>query len=68
MDLCRLITFIDEECGNLKVVLDGEYLTRNNNKKKKSEVSQAYRYPLCNECYQWDWGNYDFCCGYIFCG
>ena len=30
--------FIDEEYGNLKVVVDSEYLTRNNNRKRKSEV------------------------------
>ena len=32
--------FIDEECGNLKVVNDGGELTRNINQKKKSDVSQ----------------------------
>ena len=31
VDLPRLM-FIDEECGNLKVVVDGGELTRNNNK------------------------------------
>ena len=30
--------FIDEECGNCKVVVDGGEFTRNNNKKKRSEV------------------------------
>ena len=41
MDLPRLM-FIDEECGNLKIVVDGGQLTRGNNRKKKPEVSQAY--------------------------
>ena len=29
-------------CGNLKVVVDGGEITRNNKKKRKSEVFQAY--------------------------
>ena len=33
LDLPRL-QLIDEECENLKVVLDGRKLTRNNDKKK----------------------------------
>ena len=38
------IMFINEECGNLKVVgYDGE-LARNNVRKKSSEVLQAYRH------------------------
>ena len=32
------IIFIDEECGNLKVVFEGGQFTRNNNSKRKSEV------------------------------
>ena len=32
--------FIDEECGNLKVVNDGGELTRNINQKKKPDVLQ----------------------------
>ena len=40
MDLPQLM-FIDEECGNLKVVVDGGKITRNNNIKRKSEVLQA---------------------------
>ena len=31
----------------VKVVVDGGELTRNINKKKKPEVLQAYRFPLC---------------------
>ena len=50
MDLPRLM-FIDEECGNLKVVVDGGEPTRNNNRKKSSEVLQAYRCQLCDKCY-----------------
>ena len=42
VDLPRLM-FIEEECGNLKVVTDGGELTRNINIKKKSDVLQAYR-------------------------
>ena len=50
MDFPRLL-FIDEECGNLKVVVDGGEFTRNDNRKGKSEVLQAYRCPLCDKCY-----------------
>ena len=32
--------FINEECGNLKVVNDGGELTRDINQKNKSDVSQ----------------------------
>ena len=42
VDLPRLM-FIEEECGNLKVVTDGGELTRNINIKKKSDVLQGYR-------------------------
>ena len=35
--------FIDEECGNLKVVNDGGKLSSNINQKKKADVSQ---YPV----------------------
>ena len=45
-DLPRLV-FINEECGKSKLVVDGGELTRNTNKKKKPDVSQGYRYPLC---------------------
>ena len=38
-DSPRLV-FIDEECGNLIVVIDGGKLTRNINQKKKSDVLQ----------------------------
>ena len=38
VDLPRLM-FIDEECGNLKVIIDGGELNRNINRKKKSEVT-----------------------------
>ena len=36
------LVFIDEKCGNLKVVIDVGELTRNNNRKKTSGVLQAY--------------------------
>ena len=38
VDLPRLM-LIDEQCGNLKILV----VTRNNNRKKISEVLQAYR-------------------------
>ena len=40
-DLLRIV-FIHEECGNLKVFVNGRKLTRNINKNKKSGVLQAY--------------------------
>ena len=40
------IVFIHEECGNLKVFVDGGELTRNINEKKKPDILQAYRCPL----------------------
>ena len=46
--------FIDEECGNFKVVVDGGQLTRNNNRKEKSEVLRAYRCPIFDKCYKRD--------------
>ena len=42
--------FIDEEFGNIRVVTDGGELTRKINRKKKSDVLQIYRYPLCDKC------------------
>ena len=53
MDLPKLM-FIDEECGNLKVVVDNGQFTRNNNRKRKSEVLQAHTYPLYDKCYRRD--------------
>ena len=44
--------FIDEECWNLKVVVDVGELTRNITKKKKPDVLQAYKCPLCDTCYR----------------
>ena len=35
------LMFIDEECGNLKVAVDGGDVTRNNNRKKRSEVNSV---------------------------
>ena len=48
-DLLRIV-FIHEECGNLKVFVDGRELTGNINKKKKPGVLQAYRCPFCDRC------------------
>ena len=45
LDLPGLI-FINGESGNLKVVVDGGELTRNNDRKRRSEVLQAYICPL----------------------
>ena len=42
MNLPRL-TFMDEKCGNLKVVVDCGEVTKNINREKKSDVLQAYR-------------------------
>ena len=47
VDLPRIL-FVDEECGNLKVVVDGGEFTRNNNRKKRSKICHSYnRYNLC---------------------
>ena len=43
------LVFVDEECGNCKLVADGGEVTRNIDKKKKSGVSLAYRCPLCKK-------------------
>ena len=45
--------FIDEECGNLKVVNDDEELTRNTNQKKKLDVSQMPCW--CSLCDKYKW-------------
>ena len=50
-DLLRLM-LINEECGNPKVVVGGGELTRNINQKKKTDVLQACRCPLCGKCYR----------------
>ena len=44
-DLLRIV-LIHEECGDLKVFVDGGELTGNINKQKKPGVLQAYRCPL----------------------
>ena len=50
-DLLRLV-LINEECGNPKVVIDGRELTRNVDQKKKPDVLQVCRCPLCDKCYR----------------
>ena len=50
-DLPRLV-FIDEECGNLKVFVDGEELAINTNKNKKLGILQVFRCALCHKCYR----------------
>ena len=43
--------FIHEECGNLKVFVDGRELNRIINEKKKPGALQTYRCPLCDKCF-----------------
>ena len=52
-DLPRLV-FINEKCGNLKVVAGDEELFVSIKKKKKADVLQAYRLSLCDKCYRQD--------------
>ena len=40
---------MNEECGNLKVVIDGGELTRIISQ-KKSDLLQAYKSPNCEKC------------------
>ena len=46
MDLPNLM-FIDQEFESLKLVVDGGQLTRNNYRKKKSEVLQTKVFGKC---------------------
>ena len=46
--------FINEECGNLQVVIDGGELTLNNDRKRKSEVLQVYICTLFDKCHKRD--------------
>ena len=46
--------FINEECGNFKVVVNGGELTRNSDRKRKSEVLKGYICPLFDKCYKQD--------------
>ena len=55
-NLPRLV-FIDNECGNANVVVDGRELTRNITKKRISIVLKAYRSPLCDKCDKWENSN-----------
>ena len=50
--LSRLM-FINEECGNLQVVVDDGELTRNNDG-EKSQGLQTYRCQICDKCYRRD--------------
>ena len=65
MDLARLL-FIDEECENLRVVVNGGGLTRNISRKKKSCLLQAYRCLLCDKSYRRDLSKHDFSYYLIF--
>ena len=51
VDLPRLM-FIGEECGNLKVTVDGGVLTRNISRKKMLNLLQANRCPPCEKRYR----------------
>ena len=42
--------FIDQECSNMQVIIDRGELARNINK-KKPDVLQAYKCPLCDICW-----------------
>ena len=66
------VMFIDEKCGNLKVVIEGGELTRNINPKKKLDVLQ-YPHSVTNAAGEgissinkWNIANqlrkYDFSC------
>ena len=35
---------------------------------RRRQVLEAYRGPLCDKCFERDWGKHCFSCGYIFCG
>ena len=39
--------------GNLKVVINDGEITRNIKQKKKSDILQGYRCPLCQKCSRW---------------
>ena len=53
LDLPGLM-FSNEECGNLKEVVNGGEYTRNNDRKRKSEVLQTYICPRFDKCYKPD--------------
>ena len=70
------LVLTNEECWNPKVVVDGGGLARNINQKKKPDVFQACRYPLCDKCYRQEYffnkhleycqlGKYDISCGLV---
>ena len=62
-DLLRMV-FIHEECsGNLKILVGGGELTRHINKKKKPDVLQTYRCPLCGKCFMREY----FCSKHVEC-
>ena len=53
LDLPGLI-FSNEECGNLKVIVNGGEYTGNNDRKRKLEVLQTYICPRFDKCYKQD--------------
>ena len=48
-DLLKVV-FIDKAFGNLKINIDDGELTRNINRKTKSDLFQAFWCPLCDKC------------------
>ena len=50
-NLLRLV-LINEECWNPKVIVPSGELARYINRKKKPDVLQACRCPLCDKCYR----------------
>ena len=62
-DLLRIV-LIHEECGNLKVFIDGGVHTRNINKQKNPGILYAYKCPLLGKCYRRDYSfntNMEYC-------
>lgn len=45
-----ILVTINEECENLKLVVDGRELTKIINKKKKPGALQTYRCTVCDKC------------------
>ena len=46
------LLFINEECMNLKVFVDGGELIRNINDRQRPDVLQASVCPICNKCHR----------------
>ena len=46
------LAFTNEECGNIKVFVDGGELAGNINQKNTSDVLKTYRCSLCDKCWR----------------